>query len=143
MEHQPALYALIRLHADLGHQIKANAKEAKRLRQNMKHVEAVLKMLEPGIDTRRIAAKRKNALNPWFKRGTIFRAVLEVLRDSPAPMTGEEISVALLQSKGVSEPSRDQRRHMWGAVSRSLMNNRGKSVIEVEGRPRRWALLRS
>lgn len=141
MEHQPALYALIRLHADLGHQIKANAKEAKRLRDGMKHVEAVLKMLEPGFNARGIAAKRKNAVNPWFKRGTIFRAVLEVLRDAPAPMTGEEISVALLQSKGVAEPSRDQRRHMWGAVSRSLMNNRERSVKEIAGRPRRWSLI--
>ncbi len=140
MEHKPALYALIRLHADLGHQIKDNAKEAKRLRSDMVHVEAVLKMLEPGFDTRGISTRRKNAVNPWFKRGTIFRAVLEVLRDAPAPMTGEEISVALLQSKGVSGPSRDQRRHMWGAVARSLMNNRGKSVVEVEGRPRRWQL---
>lgn len=142
MEHQPALYALIRLHADLGHQIKANAKEAKRLRDGMKHVEAVLKMLEPGIDTRRIAAKRKNAINPWFKRGTIFRAVLEVLRDAPAPMTAEEITVALFRSKGVQEPSREQRRHLWGGVARSLMNNRGRSVAETAGRPRRWSLAR-
>ncbi len=141
MEHKPALYALIKLHADLGGRIKANKVEADKLRSDMIHVEAVLRMLEPSFDTRTIAVKRRNNPNPLFKRGTIFRAVLGVLRTAPEPMTGEEIAVALLQSKGVKEPSRDQRRHMWGAVSRSLVNNNGKSVALTEGRPRRWKLL--
>jgi hypothetical protein len=47
MKHKPALYALERLHAELGGQIAQNKREAKRLAQAMVHVEAVLKMLEP------------------------------------------------------------------------------------------------
>ena len=137
----PAVYALLKLHAELGGKIKENAKAATKLRADMKHVEAVLHLLHPGFNARQIAAKRKNALNPWFKRGTIFRAALETLRAAPAPMTGDEIAVALLQSKGIAEPTREQRRHMWGAVSSSLRNHEGKTVAGDDGRPRRWRII--
>lgn len=134
----PVLSALIRLHAELGGKIKDNAKEAMSLRANMKHVEAVLKLFQPALDTRGIATRRRYNPNPLFKRGTVFRAVLGVLRDAPEPMTAEEVCVALFRSKGVLEPSRDQRRHLYGAVNASLQNNAGKSVEATEGRPRRW-----
>ncbi len=140
MDHKPALYALIKLHAEIGGRIKENAKEAIKLREDMIHVEHVLKLLEPGFSVRRIAAKRKNGQNPWFKRGTIFRLVLGVLKDATAPMSGEEIAVALLRSKGITEPSREDRWRLFGTVDSSLRNNEGKSVIGDDGRPRRWSL---
>src|SRR5688572_6580423 len=108
MEHKPALYALIRLHAELGGRIKDNEKEAEKLRADMVHVEAVLHMLEPGFNARRIAARRKYWENPWFKRGTIFRAVLDTLRASPEPMTTHELAMVLLAAKGVAEPTKEQ-----------------------------------
>lgn len=66
MEHKPALYALMRLHAELGGKIKDNAAEAAKLRASMRHVEAVLHLLEPGFNARTIAARRKRtqALRP-------------------------------------------------------------------------------
>jgi hypothetical protein len=41
-----AVRALERLHGELGGKILANRKDAKRLAQEMRHVEAVLKLLE-------------------------------------------------------------------------------------------------
>lgn len=140
MEHKPALYALLKLHAELGGRIKDNAREAVRLRDGMKHVEAVLKLLEPGFNARSIMARRRNNQNQWFRRGTIFRATLETLKAATAPMTAEEISIALLRSKGVAEPSKRQVESMYGAVNSSLLNHAGKSVTVHEGRPRRWSL---
>ncbi len=106
----------------------------------MIHVEHVLKLLEPGYNVRSIASKRKNGRNPWFKRGTIFRLVLGVLKDATAPMSGEEIAVALLRSKGIAEPSREDRWRLFGTVDSSLRNNEGKSVVGDDGRPKRWAI---
>jgi hypothetical protein len=141
MEHKPALYSLIRLHAELGYRIKANKMEAEKLREDMQHIEAVLQMLEPGFDTRRIAVKRRNNPNPLFKRGTVFRAVLDVLRKAPEPMTAEELALALIHSKGVQEPSAELREHMYGAVNAALVKNAGKTVEAVGERPRRWQIL--
>ncbi len=140
MQHEPVVYALVKLHAELGGKIQDNKREAARLRENMKHVEAVLKLIQPGIDTRKIAVRRRYNANPLYKRGHIFRAVLETLRAAPEPLTVDQISDALFAAKGVSEPTRDQRRHMYGAVNSSLGNNEGKSVTGDTARPRHWSL---
>ena len=140
MKHKPALFALVRLHGELAGKIKDNAREAQSLRDKMKHVEAVIRLLEPGFDTRRIAVRRRNNQNPYFKRGTVFRSALSVLRAAPTPMTTDEIGAALLRSTGIPEPSRREVRFMYGAVNTSLLKNEGKTVASDGGRPRRWAL---
>jgi hypothetical protein len=141
MEHKPALYALIKPHADLGGRIKQNRTEVKILRRDMVHVEAVLKMLDPGFSVRSIAARRKNNPTPLFKRGTLFRAVLGVLREAAAPMTADDIGLALFRSRGVEKPPIDQRRRLYGAVNSGLENHRGKMVERDDGSPRRWHVL--
>lgn len=60
MDHKHALYALLRLHAEIGGRIKENKAQALKLIEAMKHVEAVLHMLEPGFNARTIAPKRRN-----------------------------------------------------------------------------------
>jgi hypothetical protein len=138
---KPALYALIRLHAELGRRINDNKKGAAKLVNAMRHVESIIKMIEPTYDTRRIALKRRMNLNPVFKHGHVSRAVLELLRTATMPMSAEEISVALLQGRGIVEPSRDQTRLMYGAVSTALRTKLGACVAADGGRPRRWRLL--
>jgi hypothetical protein len=46
----------------------------------MMQVEAVLQMLQSGFSVASIAAKRRNKSDPWFKRGTLFRSAVDVLR---------------------------------------------------------------
>lgn len=139
----PVVFALLNLHAELGGKIKDNQREAAKLRADMKHVEAVLHLVKPGFNAARIAPKRRYNANPLFKRGHTFRAAIEVLKASPEPMTVDQIMAALFRSKGVTEPTRDQQRHLYGAVNKSLMNNEGKTVQSDTGRPRRWWLLPS
>src|SRR3979411_559461 len=62
--HRPAMQTLERLHAELGGQILENKEEAQRLAGQMLHVEAVIKMLDPTYNLRRIAVKRRKS-NPW------------------------------------------------------------------------------
>src|SRR4051812_24195162 len=69
MDHKPAVHALIRLHAECGGRIKENRLEANKLAEDMRHIEAVLKMLDPSFNARSISAKRKNTQNPFFRRG--------------------------------------------------------------------------
>jgi hypothetical protein len=48
----PAVAYLLRLHADIGGQILENRKQAERLADDMRHVEAAIKMFDPGFDVR-------------------------------------------------------------------------------------------
>ncbi|MFZ3224055.1 MAG: hypothetical protein WA230_00920, partial [Xanthobacteraceae bacterium] len=83
----PAVAYLVRLHADIGGQILENRKEAKRLADAMIHVEAVIRLFDPAYSVRGISARRRQQTNPWFKRGTLFREALGVLRTATVPMT--------------------------------------------------------
>lgn len=140
MKHKPAMYALLRLHAELGGKIRANRAEAKTLTANMMHVEAVLKLLDPSFNVRQIAPRRRNQKNPWFKKGEIFRHALDVLRHARKPMTAREITEALLRLRGV-EPETKHVRYLFGGVQASLRNNEGRTVRRVgEGMPARWAI---
>jgi hypothetical protein len=133
-----ATFALLRLHAELGGKIKDNKAEAKRLAECMKHVEAVLRMIKPGFNVRPIAVRRRKP-NPWFKRGTVFRSAIEVLRKAERPLS--TITLRMLAAKGVESPTREQVRNLFGGVQASLRNNKGKSVVCNDQRPALWSLV--
>jgi hypothetical protein len=73
-----AICALEALHAELGGKIADNKHGIERLTEAMKHVEAVLKLLQPSYNVRPIAVRRRKP-NPWFKRGTVFRGASEAM----------------------------------------------------------------
>jgi hypothetical protein len=75
-----AIYTLSQLHAELAGKFLENSRQRVRLKTAMMQVEAVLLMLQPGFKIKSIAAKRRNKSNPWFKRGTLFRSAVDVLR---------------------------------------------------------------
>jgi hypothetical protein len=137
----PAVAFLVRLHADIGGRILENKRQGLRLAEDMKHVEAVLKMFDPDFSVRGISAKRRVTGNPWFKRGTLFRAALDVLRAAQGPLTVREITDAMLTAKGVKEPTRKQRSGIEAGVRCSLENHAGRSVERIgEGLPKRWKI---
>jgi hypothetical protein len=133
-----ATFALEKLHAELAGKVAQNKKEGQRLAQALKHVEATLRLLQPGYNIWRMAIRRRRP-NPWFKRGTVFRRALDVLRKADQPMTAREIAIAMVGVKGVKNPEPDELRMIVGAVQASISNHAGKSVVRVgEGMPGRW-----
>ena len=135
-----AKYTLEQLHAELGGKILDNKKEAVRLAQAMKHVEAVLRMLDPAYDVRPIAVRRRKP-NPWFKRGTVFRCALDALRAASKPLTVREIALTMLAAKGVTDAPPKAVRDLFGAVQSSLRNHKGGSVVEdMTAHPARWVI---
>jgi hypothetical protein len=51
-----------------------------------------------------IAAKRRNKSNLWFKRRTLFRGAVDVLRRAGTPMTAREIADVLVADKALRPP---------------------------------------
>jgi hypothetical protein len=76
-----------------------------------------------------------------FERGTLFRHALDVLRTAEEPLTTREVVLAMLQTRGLSEPTSKQVRDLYGGVQSSLPNCHGKSVVRVGARvPMRWSI---
>jgi hypothetical protein len=136
------LCALRRLHADIGGKIIDSRKNTKRLREDKRHVAAVIRMFSPEYDVRAIAARRTYKANPWFRRGTLFRSALDIMRAASEPLTVAAIVDRMLAAKGVTNARVDQIRGMQSAVLASLRNRMGKGSIQAteEGSPVRWKL---
>jgi hypothetical protein len=133
-----AVYTVGLLHAELAGKFLANRREAIRLRTAMMQVEAVVKMLQPGFNVATIAAKRRNKSNPWFKRGTLFRSAVDVMRRAHAPMTAREIAEALIAGKAVPA-TRKQFKDLQAAILAALRKRDGAMVLGL-GTPARWSL---
>ncbi len=135
-----AMHTLRQLHAELAGKLLDNNSQRRRLTTAMMQVEAVMKLLQPGYDVRPIAVRRRK-LNPWFKRGTVLRRALDVLRQSQKPMTTREITERMLTDCGVTDAKPKAVRDLIGGVLASLRNHEGKTVVTVgEGIPAKWCL---
>ena len=139
----PAVSYLTRLHADLGGRIQVNKAEAVKLAADMHHVEAVLKMFNPDFNVAAIAARRRQKTNPGFKRSTLFREALGVLRNATTPMTVTELTHAVLAVHNLTDTAdRKQRLGIESGIRAALEGHAGKTVERVgEGVPKRWRLL--
>src|ERR1700742_3714805 len=90
-----ALHTLSQLHSELAGKLAGAQREVKRLRLAIFQVEAVMKMLSPEVNIRLIAPRRRNTGNPWFKRGTLYRSAIDVMRRSQSVLTAREMNDAL------------------------------------------------
>jgi hypothetical protein len=137
---RPAIQTLERLHAELGGKILENKQEHENLAGQMRHVEAVIKMLDPGYSLRAISVKRRKP-NPWFKRGTGYRRAVDVLRTATEPLTAREIAERVLVMANIERPDKAALADLTGSILTSLRNHKGKGVERAnEGTPAKWRL---
>jgi hypothetical protein len=133
-----ALHTLSQLHAELAGKFAENRNAGVKIKAAMIQVEAVLKMLQPDFSVCGIAAKRRNKSNPWFKRGTLFRSAVDVMRRAEAPMTAREIADALIAGKSVPA-TKKQFIDLQAAVLTALRRRDGVTVVAA-GAPAQWRL---
>src|SRR5258705_1533569 len=112
----PAIQTLERLHAELGGKILENKQEHENLAGQMRHVEAVIKMLDPSYSLRAISVKRRRP-NPWFKRGTVYRRAVDVLRVATEPLTAREIAERVLATANIKRPDKAALADLTGTIN--------------------------
>src|ERR1700733_6832540 len=134
-----AIHTLTQLHAELAGKIETNRKSGDKLRAQMVQVEAVIKMLAPDFNVSRIAPKRRVVGNPWFKRGTLYRSAVDVMRRAGVPMTAREITDALIAEKAPTA-TRKQAIDIQAAAILASMRKRDGETVVGEGAPARWRL---
>jgi hypothetical protein len=124
MKHNnPTLCALRRLHADIGGKIIDNRKQAKRLREDRKHVAAVMRMFCEG-DTCEAAVQGQCVV----QARDLFRSALDVMRGADEPLTVREIVDRMLATKGIASARVDQVRGLQCAVLASLRHRRERDA---------------
>ena len=137
---RPAIQTLERLHSELGGKILENKQEHANLAEQMRHVEAVIKMLDPTCNLARITVKRRKA-NGWFKRRTLYRRAMDVLRTAEQPLTATDIAWKMMEAADVKNASKTDAQVVAQGILRSLLSHNGKGVQNVaEGKPAKWRL---
>jgi hypothetical protein len=125
---RPAIFTLERLHAELGGQILENRQRHEELSHQMRHVEAVIKM-------------KRRQTGKWFKRGTLYRKAVDVLRTATEPLTATDLAWAVLAANGIQTDDRKAVQILGQGIQSSLRNHAGKGVQQVnEGSPARWEI---
>src|SRR5262249_37588390 len=115
---------------------------AKRLANALKHVEAVIKLCDPDYNVNAIALRRKNRTNPWFKRGHLFRAILDVLKAATEPLPVPQIARRLVAKRGDVSPKPADMRRLNDSVREVLFRGGlARHVIAEAGKPARWRLI--
>jgi hypothetical protein len=140
-----AIATLERLHMELGGKLLENRQAAQDqaaqdLGEQMLHIEAVIKMLDPTFNLARITVKRRKA-NGWFKRGTLYGKALDVLRTAEQLLTATDIAWKMLEADEIKNASKTDAQVVASGIMRSLLSHNGKGVQNVaEGKPAKWKL---
>jgi hypothetical protein len=136
-----ATFTLEQLHAELAGKLLDNKREGKRLTEAMRHVEAVLKLLRPDYSLARIAVRRRKP-NPYFKRGTLLRHVLEALRKAERPLTPREIALRLIEAKGVKDAPAAAISRVTSSTLSALQCHKGKGLVaHANTHPVKWSVV--
>ena len=108
----------------------------------MMHVEAVIKMLDPAYNLSRITVRRQ--ANRWFKRDTIYRKALDVLRTAEQPLTATDFARKVFEAADINAADTIAAATVAEAVLSSLAKDEGKGVQRVnEGKSAQWKLKES
>jgi hypothetical protein len=112
-DNKVAINALIRKRAEISGQIRELEQQTDQLRAEMIHVDSVLRLFAPDLETGKIPAKlRSPRRSEYFARGELTRICLNALRNaaesSEGWLTGEEITTGTTRDKGL-DPVRDRR----------------------------------
>ena len=134
--------ALRNKRAEIAGDIEMHNREIDRLRAELVHVDAVLRLFDPGVEPDDIASrKRYPRRTDYFARGEITRAIFEALRDQETVAAGELAAVAMA-AKGIAETDGAIRRDFVSRFLTALhdMRRRGSIAKVGHGRGVRWRL---
>jgi hypothetical protein len=135
-----AKHALLEMHATLAGELQRSNEHFFKIVKEMRAIESVIKMMDPDFKINRIAVRRAQP-NNWFKRGTIARTCLEVLRRAGKPLTVREIMDGAFIAKGYN-PDAEKIAKVRTVFNTALRNQVGKAIRVIRDGPTvRWELV--
>ncbi len=138
MKDEHVISALIRKYAEIKGKLIVAEKHSRKLRADLTHLDAVLRLFRTNYETAKIIATRPKRPIRWGKRGKAWRAALEILKHSSAPMTAREIGLQAAKKLGI-EGEGEPLRYLVTSLGDSLQRGTKKGiVVQIGDYPRRW-----
>ncbi|HWD26550.1 MAG TPA: hypothetical protein VG387_05255 [Rhizomicrobium sp.] len=134
-----ALSALTRQRATFAGEVAALKKRLAWAEQQLVHVDATLRLLDPKRDPDTIPAKRPQKRIKLFRQGELSRMIIDALRRAAKPVDAAAIVGALLAAGGHKDGARAA---LAPRVRSNLayLQRRSKVIKLGAGRAARWSL---
>lgn len=134
--------ALVAKYAELQGQLKANEQEADRLRTEIAHIEATIRIFRHDADLSLVAPRMPRNRSPWFRKGQCAQAALDVLRRAAMPMSAREIALQVLKERGITDANGRSVKFLTSAIYGVLAHRKdGLVALHNDGFPKRWSIV--
>jgi hypothetical protein len=141
-EQPTAVNALRNMRAKIAGDIEMHSREIDRLRAELVHLDATMRLFDPATDPDDIPAlKRYPRRTEWFARGEVSQRVWEALREQEL-IWPREIAKAAMAAKGIPDTDKAVARDIIGRFTNVCydLTRRGKLVKIGDGQGARWRL---
>lgn len=96
---------LLEKRGELAAQAEHHRRERARLAQELGHLEATIRLFDPGYQVGGLHRRGRAPRQQWFRAGECQRFVLETLRDASQPLWDGALSQAVAARKGLNDPA--------------------------------------
>ena len=128
---------LVAKHSELAGLIKYHRNEIERVTQDLKHLDATLKIFSPDIDLRTLTPKRicKGNLGGFkhFKSHECNKLALDVLRKAVTPLDTTAIAEQIVAVKGLDD-TKDMRVSVQRTLTTTLRQLEKRGIVKNTGK---------
>ena len=142
-DEQPvAVNALRNMRSRIAGEIEMHSREIDRLRAELVHIDATMRLFDPETDPNDVPALRRYPRRTeWFARGEVTQRIYEAFRDAET-IWPREIARAAMAVKGVPDTDKAIVRDIIGRFTNVCydLTRRGQLVKVGNGQGARWKL---
>jgi hypothetical protein len=116
-------------HAELSGIITDLEKQLNQHRADLLHVAAVLHLFAPEIEPKTIRPTALRRRSEWFKPGDLARMVLDILRLASTPLSIKDITVQVMQRRGL-DPADARTTQLMRKLIHNALNRQAAELVE-------------
>lgn len=123
--------ALREKRAELSGTVQQIERELAQHRSNLAHLDATMRLFDPGIRPNEIRPRRVQHRNAWFRPGECLRLIYDELRDASEPLSTRDLAERIISRRAIKlddERSRDLIRH----TILSSLNRAGATLTRLQ-----------
>ena len=136
--------ALARKYAQLMDRLRIAQADVEKLRLDIGHVEATIRLFRAEYDMGAIPVKRLRRSAPWLRKGQYGRNAIEILREFDRPMEAREVALEMMRRRGITDQDEESVKCITNAVRAALkrFTRDGALKVHTDGFPQRWSLIK-
>jgi hypothetical protein len=131
MAESHVISALVDKRSEIAGLVAHHRKEITRLSEEVKTVDAVIKLFEPDYRIDAIRPNRYQKQNAFFKHGEAHRLILNVLREFGKPLSTNDIAKAVMARAGIEDA---HEKALQATVLTILHRQKKSGLVETTGK---------